>query len=83
MAACGASLAASRMKGGDLLAVTVIGWMVVGIYLIIMMTSPYLVYSLYAGNTWAAQPWLFGFEGHMQIERIETLIFGINLGRLR
>lgn len=30
-------LAASRMKGGDILAITVIGWVVVGIYLIIMI----------------------------------------------
>jgi hypothetical protein len=54
-----------------------------GIYFIGMLASPYLLYSLYSGKTWAAQPWIFGFEGHMKIADIERMIFGINLGRLR
>jgi hypothetical protein len=48
-----------------------------------ILASPFFIYWLYVGKTWAAQPWLFGFEGHLEIGEIETLIFGINLGRLR
>ena len=47
------------------------------------MASPLLIYSLYVGKTWAAQPWLFGFEGYMEIEKIERLVFGVDIGRLQ
>lgn len=76
-------LAVSRSKGGDLLAITIFGWIFIGLYILLSLASPYFIYSLYCGKTWAAQPWLFGFEGHMRIDQIEELIFGINLGRLR
>jgi hypothetical protein len=78
-----ALLAISQSRKGEYLAITVIGWIITGLYLLVILTSPYLIYSLYVGKTWAAQPWLFGVEGHMKIGDIETLIFGINLGRLR
>jgi hypothetical protein len=78
-----ALLASSQSRGGDYIVITVIGWIITGLYLLVILASPFLIYSLYVGKTWAAQPWLFGFEGHMEIGEIETLIFGINLGRLR
>ncbi|RHZ45938.1 uncharacterized protein CDV56_104441 [Aspergillus thermomutatus] len=74
-------LASSLSKGITLL--TMIGWIFTGLYILVMLASPYLIYYLYVGKTWAAQPWLFGFEGYMDIGEIETLIFGINLGRLK
>lgn len=76
-------LAGSQNKGGSLLPITIFGWVVIGLYLLITLASPYMIYSLYCGKTWAAQPWLFGFEGHMELGEIENLVFGINLGRLR
>ncbi|KAJ5170134.1 uncharacterized protein N7500_002917 [Penicillium coprophilum] len=78
-----ALLVSSKSKGGDYIVATVIGWIITGFYLLVILASPYLIYTLYVGKTWAAQPWLFGFEGHKEIGEIETLIFGINLGRLR
>lgn len=76
-------LAGSQSQGGDLLPITIFGWILIGLYILIVLSSPYFVYSLYCGKTWAAQPWLFGLEGHLKIDQIEELIFGINLGRLR
>ncbi|KAJ9293510.1 hypothetical protein DTO271G3_7775 [Paecilomyces variotii] len=77
------SLAASQSKGGYWTSVTTTGWILTGVYILVILVSPYLLYSLYAGKTWAAQPWLFGFEGYMDIGEIERLIFGIDLGRLK
>ncbi|KAL3480775.1 hypothetical protein BJX99DRAFT_243989 [Aspergillus californicus] len=39
--------------------------------------------GIYLGQASRPQPWLFGFEGYMTIDKIETLIFGCNIGRLR
>lgn len=74
-------LASSLSKGITFL--TVMGSIFTGLYILVMLASPYLIYYLYVGKTWAAQPWLFGIEGYMDLGEIETLIFGINLGRLR
>ncbi|KAJ5760680.1 hypothetical protein N7520_007836 [Penicillium odoratum] len=61
----------------------VMGGIFTGFSVLVILASPYLICSLYVGKTWAAQPWLFGFEGYMEIGEIERLIFGINIGRLR
>lgn len=50
--------------------------------LIGVLASPWLMMKVYGGKLWAAQPWFFGFEGHLDIESIEAYIFGFNLGRL-
>ncbi|KAL1878442.1 hypothetical protein Plec18167_004514 [Paecilomyces lecythidis] len=77
-------LAISQSKGGfPLVLITTFGWIFIGLYALVIFTSPYLIYSLYVGKTWAVQPWLFGFEGYVEIDEIERLIFGINLGRLK
>lgn len=76
-------LASTKSRGGDYALATAIGWILTGFYLLVILASPYLISSLYVGKTWAAQPWLFGFEGYMNIGEIETLIFGLNLGRLK
>lgn len=76
-------LASSQSNGGDMASITAIGWIITGLYVLIILPSPYLIYSLYVGKTWASQPWLFGFEDYIEIGEIERLIFGINLGRLR
>ncbi|CAG8189651.1 unnamed protein product [Penicillium olsonii] len=78
-----ALLASSQLRGGYYAPITAMGWVITGLYLLAILASPLFIYWLYVGKTWAAQPWLFGFEGYMEIGEIETLIFGINLGRLR
>lgn len=76
-------LVVSKSQGGSLAVVTVVGWLFMGFSILVILLSPYLLRSLYVGKTWAAQPWLFGFEGYLDIGTIETNIFGGNLGRLR
>jgi hypothetical protein len=46
------------------------------------LLSPKLTLHIYGGKVWSTQPWLFGFEGHMPIEEIETKIFGFPQDRL-
>ena len=41
-----------------------------------------LTLHAYGGKAWNTQPWLFGFEGHMDIKEIESLIFGFHQNRL-
>ncbi|KAE8369753.1 hypothetical protein BDV27DRAFT_152832 [Aspergillus caelatus] len=77
------ALAVSQSRKGAYLAATLIGWILTVLYILVILASPYLISSLYVGKTWAAQPWLFGFEGYMEIGEIEKLVFGINLGRLK
>jgi len=76
-------LAGTRSQGGFLAPFTAAGWLIIIYSAIIIFLSPQLTRSLYVGKTWAAQPWLFGFEGYLDIGEIETKIFGINIGRLR
>lgn len=51
--------------------------------LIAILTSPLAVKKCYSGKFWDSQPWLFGFEGYLDIETIERKIFGFPYGRLR
>ena len=51
--------------------------------LIVILMFPYLVRLLYIGKSWGAQPWFFGFEGYMDLETIESHIFGSRITRLR
>ncbi|KAL1615920.1 hypothetical protein SLS54_008754 [Diplodia seriata] len=44
--------------------------------------SPHLLRMLYSGKFWYSQPWFFGFEGYMDVETIESQIWGARLGRL-
>lgn len=44
--------------------------------------SPYFLRMMYAGKFWYSQPWLFGFEGYLDIETIESQIWGARMGRL-
>jgi len=54
------------------------------IYSIILMgLSPWLLRMLYLGKFWDQQCWFFGFEGYMDIDTIESQIFGGRMGRLR
>ncbi|KAJ5730314.1 uncharacterized protein N7483_004822 [Penicillium malachiteum] len=57
-------------------------WLITGVIMLAVTGSKGGGYAL-AFRTWAAQPWLFGFEGYMEIGEIERMIFGINLGRLK
>lgn len=50
--------------------------------IIVMLLSPMLTLHTYGGKAWNTQPWLFGFEGHMDIKEIESLIFGFHQNRL-
>jgi hypothetical protein len=51
--------------------------------LILMGLSPWLLRMLYLGKFWDQQCWFFGFEGYMDIDTIETQIFGGRLGRMK
>lgn len=55
-------------------------FLIVGLALILL--SPMLILHLYSGKVWNTQPWLFGFEGHMDIRQIERKIWGFPCGRL-
>lgn len=50
--------------------------------LILILVSPMTILHLYSGKVWNSQPWLFGFEGHMDIRHIERKIWGFPCGRL-
>lgn len=49
---------------------------------IIVLLLPILILHIYSGKVWNSQPWLFGFEGHMELEHIERKIFGFPCERL-
>ncbi|KAL7777032.1 hypothetical protein CFE70_007453 [Pyrenophora teres f. teres 0-1] len=51
--------------------------------LILMALAPWLLRLLYLGKFWDQQCWFFGFEGYMNLETIETQIFGGRLGRMK
>lgn len=48
----------------------------------IILSSPYLVKTLYLGKVWSAEPWFFGIEGYMSLPELERCLFGADLGRL-
>ncbi|KAF8853895.1 hypothetical protein BDZ45DRAFT_748059 [Acephala macrosclerotiorum] len=61
---------------------------VVGIFLIMLasfvfLSAPFLTRILYRGKFFGTQCWLFGFEGYLDIETIESQIFGSRMHRLR
>lgn len=49
----------------------------------VIVSSPKLIRMLYGGKLWQTQPWLFAFEGYLDIECIERHMFGSRLERLR
>ncbi len=52
------------------------------IALFTVLLSPMLILHIYGGKVWNTQPWLFGFEGHMSLRKIEMKIFGFPSDRL-
>jgi hypothetical protein len=52
------------------------------IALITVFLSPMMILHIYGGKLWNTQPWLFGFEGHMDLRKIEMKIFGFPSERL-
>ncbi|KAL4923145.1 uncharacterized protein BDV17DRAFT_285656 [Aspergillus undulatus] len=76
-------LGQSKSQGGAFAPFTALGWVLMGPAIIAVLFSPILLANLYSGKPWRAQPWLFGFEGYMDIGEIETHIFGTNLHRLK
>jgi hypothetical protein len=59
-----------------------IGAIFLVIAIIGIVLAPFLVLHVYSGKVWNTQPWIFGFEGHMDIEEVEMRIFGFPTGRL-
>ena len=59
-----------------------IGAIFLVIAIIGIILAPFLILHVYSGKVWNTQPWLFGFEGHMDIEEVEMRIFGFPSGRL-
>ncbi|KAH8712194.1 hypothetical protein GQ44DRAFT_830056 [Phaeosphaeriaceae sp. PMI808] len=51
--------------------------------LVLMGLSPWLLRMLFLGKFWDQQCWFFGFEGYMNIDTIETQIFGGRMGRMK
>jgi hypothetical protein len=47
-----------------------------------VLASPMLILHIYGGKLWNTQPWLFGFEGHMDLREVERKIFGFPEERL-
>jgi hypothetical protein len=43
---------------------------------LVILAAPLLIRRLYGGKFANLQPWLFGFEGYLPIDQIESLIFG-------
>lgn len=68
---------------GQLSIVQIIGVVLTIYSIVLMLLSPWLLRMLYLGKFWDQQCWLFGFEGYMPLETIETQIFGGRLNRLR
>jgi hypothetical protein len=50
--------------------------------LILILSLPWSIVSLYGGKVWGAAPWLIGFEGTLPITEIEHMTFGDAIGRL-
>jgi len=51
--------------------------------LLLTALSPWLLRMIYLGKFWDQQCWFFGFEGYMDLDMIETQIFGGRLGRMQ
>ncbi|KAI4682930.1 hypothetical protein J4E81_009554 [Alternaria sp. BMP 2799] len=51
--------------------------------LVVMGLSPWLLRLLFLGKFWEQQCWFFGFEGYMDLDTIESQIFGGRLGRMK
>ncbi|KAK5086066.1 hypothetical protein LTR24_007141 [Lithohypha guttulata] len=49
---------------------------------VLILSSPMLLLHIYSGKVWNSQPWLIGFEGHMDLREIERKIFGFPCERL-
>lgn len=61
---------------------TVFGGILVGLSLTVTLSLPALIFKLYLGKVWSAQPWFFGVEGYMNLPDIERHVFGADFGRL-
>jgi hypothetical protein len=70
--AVGGNISTTKAFGAIFLVIAIIG----------ILLAPLLTLHVYSGKLWNTQPWLFGFEGHMDIEEIEMRIFGFPSGRL-
>lgn len=60
-----------------------IGAVILVITLVLIILSPWIIRILYAGKIWGTQAWFFGFEGYLDIETIESHIFGSKKGHLK
>ena len=59
-----------------------VGILLLVIVLPILFASPYLICATHSGKLWGTQAWFFGFEGYLDIQTIESHIFGMYTGRL-
>lgn len=51
--------------------------------ILVALAAPKLIHIIYGGKFFAAQPWLFGIEGYLDIKTIERQIFGAYHNRLQ
>ena len=59
------------------------GGILLGISAPFWLLSPWVTRILFGGKAWNVAPYLFGFEGYLDIETIESQIYGFPAGRLR
>lgn len=59
-----------------------IGAPLIVIGLVILLASPYLVRVCYGGKGWNVAPYFLAFEGYLDIQTIESNIYGTYAGRL-
>lgn len=48
----------------------------------IFLAAPYIVSVVYGGKVWDVDPYFLGFEGYLDLETIESNIYGAAMGRL-
>lgn len=53
-----------------------VAYTILGVAILCFLSLPLFVRKIYGGKVYHSQAWLFGFEGHMPIERIEKSIWG-------
>jgi hypothetical protein len=61
---------------------TAIGAFFLVIGILLLITAPFSVTTLYGGKVWGAKPRLIGFEGTLPLHEIERLTLGNAIGRL-
>jgi hypothetical protein len=63
--------------------IPVMGGILLGFCLPVWLLSPWLVKICHGGKAWNIAPYLFGFEGYLDIDTIESNLYGFPGGKLQ